>query len=483
MRKTNQKFTEEIFRRSTKELEKIEKKKKGYLLAGKYIAACLIFCIILGCVPHFWNPEGGKPNRNPTEHGPGQDVDDSKDQGEDEYNEYFGDLEATNLMSGMVGQKPELHVQYTDPDFIQSQMNFSVSLLKESMAEKPGENTLISPLSVSMLLAMTANGANGTTKSEFCQLLAGERDLEKLNEWMYTYRRILPSDAKCKCSIANSIWFRDLKEFRVNETFLQTNANYYKASAYAAPFDDTTVKDINQWVKHHTEGMIPSILDDIDDTSMMYLLNAVCFDAKWASVFTKNDVKEEIFTSQDGQQCAVEMMHGFEYVYLEDDSVVGFAKNYSGSEYSFVALLPKESTSVDAYVSQLTGEQLQALLKNKQNAPVEITLPIFSYEYELQLKPVLQRMGLFEAFEAEKADFSGIGTGLDGKLYLGQVKHKTFIQVDCMGTRAAAVTMGDVESDALIVGGYQVKLDRPFVYMIVDNRTDLPIFIGTVTNL
>ena len=150
-----------------------------------------------------------------------------------------------------------------DENFIKQTANFSVKLFQKSVKEN--ENSMISPVSVMMALSMTANGADTATKEEMEQLLAGGRSIDELNEFLYAYKNQLPSDADNKLSLANSIWFRDDKDrLKVEPDFLQKNANYYGAEAYESPFDKTTVDDINQWVKDHTDGMIENMVDRIN---------------------------------------------------------------------------------------------------------------------------------------------------------------------------------------------------------------------------
>jgi len=164
-----------------------------------------------------------------------------------------------------------------DDVFIENMADFSMKLFKKSLNDK--ENSLISPLSVMLALAMTANGADRETLVQMEKLLGGGIPLDELNEYLFKYVKGLPNESKSKLSIANSVWLRENSE--ADQDFLQKNADYYGAAAYKAAFDDGTIKDINKWIKTNTDGMIGNILNEINPNSVMYLINAIVFDAEW----------------------------------------------------------------------------------------------------------------------------------------------------------------------------------------------------------
>ena len=361
--------------------------------------------------------------------------------------------------------------------------DFGVRLFKTSMEE--GKNTLISPLSVLYALAMTANGAEGETLAQMEQVLG--MDVDNLNSYMLAYLDLLPETKDYKMSLANSIWFKDDPNFLVEQSFLQTNADYYGAGAYKAAFDEGTRNDINNWVKEHTDGMIPEIIDEIPDEAIMYLVNALAFDAKWADEYEEHQIREGRFTMEDGTRQDVDMMHSEEYTYLEDDLATGFIKYYKDRKYAFVAMLPNEGVSVSQYVDSLTGEHLRELLNNPQDLTVFASIPKFETEYDIEMSEVLQEMGMTDAFDWRVADFSRLGTyNVDGmNICINRVLHKTFISVTEQGTRAGAATAVEMvaEGAAEIIEYKEVVLDRPFVYMLIDCETNLPFFIGTMMNV
>ena len=391
-------------------------------------------------------------------------------------------VQATDLMEGV--QPNTVTGKAADDAIAQSQMRLTVELFQSSVLESKDENVLISPLSIQLALAMTANGANGNTKAEMEALLGGEISLEDLNEYLYSYVNNLPSAEKYKLQIANSIWFRDDEgRLQVEKDFLQKNADYYGAQAYKAAFDDQTLKDINNWVKDHTDGMIDSILDQIDEDAVMYLINALVFDAEWQHVYDKSDVYMGKFTNINGTEKQVDMMHSEESVYLQDKNAIGFMKPYSGSKYNFAVLLPNEGVDIYEYIAGLTGEELMETLSTPQLGMVMATLPKFSYEYELTMNDVLKELGMSSAFSGDTADFSKMAHSSRGNIYIGDVLHKTFISVDELGTKAGAVTKVQMNDESAPMSEWVVTLNRPFVCMIIDNETKLPIFIGTVMDI
>ena len=385
-------------------------------------------------------------------------------------------VEANDLMKGINGATIE--PKEADDTFIAHSFDFAVTLFKNSIDNK--ENSLISPLSVMLALAMTANGANGATKTEMETLLGGDIPLEDLNAYLHTYANSLSSTKDAKLSIANSIWFRDTPALHVEPSFLQTNADFYQAAAYKATFDEQTVQDINYWVSKNTDGMIDSIIDSIDNDTIMFLINAIAFDAKWKTPYMTIDVSDRSFTSFDEVVQVSPFMNGIETIYLQDETTTGFIKPYK-ENYSFVALLPNEGITLSDYIESLTSEQFANLLSNATSASVNTYLPKFSYEYEIQMNQILCDLGMPTAFGP--ADFLKLGHSSEGNIYIGEVLHKTYISLDEEGVKAAAVTSVEMKIEYAPMYDYTVNLDRPFVYAIIDNATNLPFFIGTVTSL
>lgn len=362
-----------------------------------------------------------------------------------------------------------------DDTFINAYYNSTVGLFKNSVEISKNKNMLISPLSIGLGLAMTTNGADGNTKDEMEKVL-GDLKIEDLNKYYYSYNKNLKSEYY-KFNIANSIWTHN--NFNVKEKFLKTNKNYYSADIFSAPFNERTAKDINRWVYKNTDGMIEEMVDEIDKDTVAYLINAIAFDAAWSSTFTTTF--DDTFTNYKGKKEKVEMMQSEEYSYLKTDNATGFIKDYNGYRYGFAAILPDENIDIYEYIDGLDAKQLQAILKNEKEEKVKINLPKFECDYELELTKVLESLGMKSAFDANNANFSNLS---NEQVCISEVLHKTFISVNKNGTKAAAATKvvtrkASIEQPAK----KEVILNRPFIYMIIDNTTKMPIFIGTVVDI
>ncbi len=184
-------------------------------------------------------------------------------------------VQAANLMDGVTAKT--VSGKAADDAFKNSSADFAIRLFQKTRDDS--KNSLISPLSVMLALSMTANGAKGETLAQTESLLGGDIPMETLNEYLYSYINALPSEKTAKLNVANSIWFRD-NGFTAENTFLQKNADYYGAAVYKSAFDVKTLRDINNWVKKNTDGMIEKIIDDLDPDAVMYLINTVLFDAE-----------------------------------------------------------------------------------------------------------------------------------------------------------------------------------------------------------
>ncbi len=390
-------------------------------------------------------------------------------------------VQAVDLTKGINAQS--VSGKTADEKFIGSTANFSIELFKKSIDKK--QNSLISPLSVLLALSMTANGAGGETLSQMEKLLGGGISIDELNKYLYSYAGSLPNNNDSKLTISNSIWFRN--DLEVKKDFLQKNEDYYKASAYKSAFDERTVKDINNWVKNNTNGEIEQIVDSIDSTTLMYLINTVVFDAEWSVEYDAEEINEDTFTTIDGTVQNVEFMNSsWASNYIDDGKATGFLKQYSEGKFSFVALLPNEGININDYIASMTGEGFLNSIKNSGNSynyNVYTSIPKFSYEYSILMNDALKALGIPDAFSGG-ADFSKLASSSLGNIYIEEVLHKTYITVDELGTKAGATTKVEMnELDSEPYAEKIVVLDRPFVYAIIDNATNLPIFIGTVLEI
>ncbi|MDR1131393.1 MAG: serpin family protein [Oscillospiraceae bacterium] len=356
---------------------------------------------------------------------------------------------------------------------------FAVRLLQNSAAA--GKNTLISPFSVLCALAMTANGARGETLAQMEDVFG--LSIPELNACLHGCLAKLSTGDNDQVSAADSIWFKDDAGLTVEADFLQTNADYYGASVYKAAFDDATLKAINAWVRDNTDGMIESILDRIPDEAVMYLINALAFDAEWEDIYREDQVRDGAFTTASGATRNAALMYHTEGRYLDDGRATGFLKYYAGQKYAFAALLPNAGVSVADYIASLTGEELVRTLDSAREAAVETAIPKFESAYSVEMRGILQSMGMTDAFDGDRADFTGLGRSEAGNIFISRVIHKTEIAVDARGTKAGAAAAVVVEASAMPPDDIKtVFLDRPFVYLLLDCETGLPLFIGTVTD-
>ena len=376
----------------------------------------------------------------------------------------------------------EVEGKDADDKFKSGMLDFAVRLMQSTLDENK-KSSLVSPLSVIVALGMTANGANGETKEEFEKLFGFSVD--DANAYLHTLAHSLYNGDGAKVELANSIWFGKDGRIAVHDDFLQVNKSYYDAQAYEEDFfSQKTVDKINKWVSKHTDKMIDQIIDSIDPDTVMLLINALVFDALWSKPYENFQCQKGTFNAYDKSKNDATFMRSEETL-IRTKNAVGFRKYYKNG-YEFVAMLP--DGDVFDYVNSLSGKELGKILSGKQNDygyRAKAYLPKFEYDYDVSLYKALESMGLKKAFSSSEADLSGIGSSPWGNLYIGDVLHKTHIEMTQAGTRAAAVTAVDILAES--VAGpkklVDVKLDRPFVYYIVDCNTSLPIFMGVVTEI
>ena len=382
----------------------------------------------------------------------------------------------------------------TDEKFAGAEMNFGVELLKQCYENKNDgvKNLLISPLSVSAALSMTANGADGETLREMEKVLGNGLSLDEMNEYMAYYISQLPNDEKEKVYLADSIWFKDDPTLKVYDEFLESNKKFYNAEIYKSSFEpNSIVKDVNSWVNKNTQGMIPSLItkENIKTNTMMMLINTLYFEAEWSSPYlSTSDGK---FTDLDGNQFPIQKMDSMERQYFNLGNADAFKKPYKNGDYSFVGILPHEDVDFNEYISNLDGAALAEGLKECEDpATVDlyVMIPKFKYNYSESLSDILSDLGMKTAFDDDRADFSKINDlSVKGALplYIDDVLHKTKIEVTEKGTKAAAATaiiMGAASAAPIEKKKVYIYLDRPFVYMIVD-KNNVPLFIGAATQL
>ena len=254
-------------------------------------------------------------------------------------------MQAVNLMAGV--QAKDAEERASDAAFSQASANFAVGLLQGSADGT--DNCVLSPYSAMVALAMTANGAQGETLAQMEAVLG--LPIGTLNEYLHG------CDMGSEVTAANAMWFRDTPDLVVKDAFLQANADYYGADAYRAPFDGQTVSEINDWVKTHTAGRIPSMFNNMSPEIVLVLINALTFDAQWQEKYTESNAKDGEFNAADGTVQQATYLHSEESTYLDDGMATGFLKPYEGGRYSYLALLPNEDITMEEYLASLTGEK------------------------------------------------------------------------------------------------------------------------------
>jgi serine protease inhibitor len=371
-----------------------------------------------------------------------------------------------------------------DSRLVAANTAFGFKLFAEVAKQDAGKNVFISPASVGLALAMTYNGAVGETKQGM------ERALEiqgmhhdELNRAYAQLRQALESaDPKVELNIANSLWAR--KGVIFNPAFIERDKQFYGAEVTALDFGDPGAPaTINSWVSDKTKGKISHIVDQIDAQSILFLINAIYFKGKWSIEFDKAKTKEDTFTTVAGQQKRVPMMHQTsKYNYYEAKEFQAVSIPYGDGRASLYVFLPASSSSLDAFQKNLTAANWETWMKQFSQSDGSIAVPRFKVEYEIGLNDALKTLGMGIAFDANRADFSGIVQGSE-RAYISRVKHKTFAEVNEEGTEAAAVTSVEMRTtSARLQKTFQMIVNRPFLCAIRDNRTGTVLFVGSITD-
>ncbi len=376
--------------------------------------------------------------------------------------------------------------------FIAAMADFSLELFRQS--QDTSRNFLLSPASVAFALGMASNGSAGNTQEEFLNVLGkGQFPQEQLNQFYFQWANRITSlaadreDAEsinqnARLEFANSIWYN--QGFAVHPDFLQTAANYFDADAYQLDFSNSqaALKKMDQWIQSKTDGKLTEAAGSLDPNAAMVLINTTFFEMPWKDKFEPDQVSQQPFYLENGQQVITDFMHSCED-YLESDRAQGMKKYYRNTNYSFVAILPKDGISLEELVQTMTGEEFLRLVNHpNRSVLLDMYLPKFQYQTSNDLKKPLQNMALKEAFHPNQADFSPMSAQND-PLYLDSVVQNTFIDVNEEGTSAGAVTEMIMEATSAPPEERKtIVFDRPFLYAILDNQTGLPLFLGSVTN-
>ncbi len=356
---------------------------------------------------------------------------------------------------------------------------FDINLLK-LVNNTNNDNYLVSPYSIKMALSLLKEGSNNNTLKEIDKVLN-----EKVS--------IINNE---NIKIANALFIRDKYQKFIEKDFINNLKNKYKSEVLVDEFK--TPKIINNWVNKNTDGMIKKILDEMDDSFVLGLANAIAIDVKWDNEFECVNTKKEKFTTIDNKKIDVSMMHNtytYENVsYIKSDNAKGIILPYErDTKLEFIGILPNEDMST--YIDKYFEKDLEALDKITEKASnklhINLSIPKFDFSYSLDnFKDILINMGIKDAFDAEKADLTKMITreNLDkehlGNLYVDDAIHKTYIDFNEVGTKAAAVTyFGVKNTSAMMPDDYKevnIIFNKPFIAMIREKESNEILFMGVI---
>lgn len=355
---------------------------------------------------------------------------------------------------------------------------FGFKLFASLAGTDVGVNTFISPLSVSMALGMTLNGANGQTRDAIQRTLgfSGITEEEINQSYAALMTGLMHLDPKVQMEIANSIWYDPV--LIVEPTFKTINARYFNAEVNGINFADPSAPTtINDWVRRNTNGKITAIVPDpIRPGMVMYLIDAVYFKASWTYRFDTSATVDDFFTRADGSKIPCRMMsQRATYPFLIAGDVRGIDLPYGDAGFSMTIILPPPGVDIDVFIANLTVDQWESWTGRLSSREVTLSMPKFRIEYAVKLNDALLALGMGVAF-SNVADFTRIDRR--GSLKITEVQHKSFVQVDEEGTEAAAVTSVGFEVTAGSGEHLALRLDRPFIYAIRENTSGTILFIG-----
>jgi serpin B len=362
---------------------------------------------------------------------------------------------------------------------IQASNHFAFGLLREASRRDSLDNFFISPLSASMALGMTMNGARGETFTGMRSALGfGAMEPAEINAAYHgLIDLLLGLDNSVDMRLANSIWVR--QNFPLHDAFVKSSQESFDARVTALDFSSpATLGTINGWVDESTNGKIKTILNRIDHDVVMYLINAVYFKGTWTQQFDTKDTQPAPFRRADGTEQRVQMMR------LPEAKIRSFTDRdvqivdlpYGREAFSMTLVLPREGRDLEEWAGTLTEAQWQSWMGQLRETELDVYLPRFRLEYEQVLNETLKALGMETAFDEAAADFGGMSPrGED--LYIDEVKQKTFLEVNEKGTEAAAVTSVAIKETSLPAS---FRADRPFLLAIRERLSGTLLFIGLI---
>lgn len=399
------------------------------------------------------------------------------------------------LTGSLIRQPKEVKANVTNSSFtkqnsnnmteklVQANTNFGFKLFSQIFAKDGGKNIFVSPSSVAIALQMTYNGAAGSTQQAMAQTLQLQGiSLAEINQSQLALTQNLAKiDPKVQLDIANSLWLKE--GFPFKPEFLQTTEKYYQAKITNLDFNNpNSVKIINDWVSQNTNSKIPKIIDEIDPSSVLFLINAIYFKGNWEKEFSKSATQEQPFTLLNGTRKQHPLMsQRGKYRYYETPEFQAISLPYGSGRLSMYVFLPKPNVKQADFYRNLTAENWQQWMKKFSSRNGQIVLPRFKLEYDLTLNQALQALGMGVAFQ-DQANFSNMTSK---QVKIDEVKHKTFVEVNEEGTEAAAVTSIGIRATSALPREeepFKMVVDRPFFCAIRDNQTGTILFMGSIVD-
>lgn len=359
--------------------------------------------------------------------------------------------------------------------------SFATTLFNTVNSNSEEENICISPASAMWALSMTANGAEGNTANQIYAALgypAAAMQRAAFNTLQKSSIEAAKKNEKAVVNIANSIWINH--KIKLKEPFINTNKLFYDAEVRHTAFDNAAVNEINKWCSEKTNGKIESILKESNPATLLMLINALYFNAKWANPFDKERTKKAPFTKADGEVIEVDMMYQQRRAaYYEDELMQVTTRPFLYNEYYMTLILPREGVTIEQ-VAEALPDRYKKIYTEDTDYQVQLGMPRFKYEFGTSLKTTLQAMGMEEPF-TDNARFGGISKT---PVRIDDVVQKTYIAVDEEGAEAAAITYVQL-CGLSMVRPQEPKtmiMDRPFIYAIKDRRSGDILFMGKVGN-
>jgi serpin B len=370
-----------------------------------------------------------------------------------------------------------------DSRFVSANTQFGFRLFAQLAKQDAGKNVFISPSSVVLALTMIYNGAGGETQQEMAATLAlSGMSLQEFNQANAAWRNLLANaDAKVQLTIANSLWAR--KGIAFKPEFIKRNQDFFAAEISALDFAlPNAPNTINQWVNQKTNGKIIKIVDSIPSDAILYLLNAIYFKGHWATPFDKTKTQDRPFTLLSGAKKKHPMMsQNGRFRYFKNEKFQAISLPYGAGRMSMYVFLPGKNFNLIALQADLSASNWESWMSQFRSTEGNIVLPRFKMEYEIVLNNALKALGMETAFDPRRADFGEMcAKSSSANVFLGEVKHKTFVEVNEEGTEAAAATSGGMHLNSLPPPPFNMVVDRPFFCVIRDNQTGAILFMGSI---